>query len=142
MWSPKNLNQALIPIVVLNWLSGLGLVQYPVGNSRRNWNLIFVMLIVSSFWFANVIFEFNSCANADAHSLDVMVFTMLRYFNSLTASLSLIIGWYSRQVSLSLSYLIVQLKFNILYCHILQRRIFKFCLIFSSKCNSAWKEWN
>lgn len=87
----------MYPILILNWLVGLGLADYPVGNSRNKLFLIVVILIATSFWMTNIYYD-NMCMAVTRHGLAIQLYTMMRYFNTLVATSSIIIGWMYRKV--------------------------------------------
>lgn len=98
-WSLENIQQTMIPILVINWLVGFGTVEYPTGNSRTKFSFIFVLFIALGLWFDSVTRILGPCSDTNVNSLDFLVFSVNKCLNTITASASLIIGWLSRKVS-------------------------------------------
>lgn len=107
----EKIEQAIVPILIVNWLIGLGPVQYPIGNSRREFSFIFVLLIASCYSYVSYTELFGSCTKTNANSLDYLVFTANRYLNTFTAIVSLTVGWFSRKVSVFSNQLSACVKF-------------------------------
>ncbi|XP_043465790.1 uncharacterized protein LOC122500771 [Leptopilina heterotoma] len=93
----EKIKRAIMPILIVNWLIGLGPVQYPIGNSRGQFSFIFVLLIASCYLFVSYTELLGSCSDTNVHSFDYLVFSVNRYLNTFTAITSLIIGWLNRK---------------------------------------------
>lgn len=55
MWKPKNLVQALLPIYILNFLFGHGLVQYSDVNKYKVVGCYFYSIITTIIYFTSLI---------------------------------------------------------------------------------------
>ena len=77
VWYPKKLKDALLPILIINWISGLGIVEYPLGTPRFFFSFIYMIILLSGYFYVPVTQGFDVCnlnqnTNPGAILLDVM----------------------------------------------------------------------
>lgn len=98
-WRPQNLYDSVLPISILNWITGLNILEYPMGKSRPMFTYIYTSLNVSLYWFIyffnNSKLNFNFLNKVASH-----VFMSVMYMNSFISTFSILINWYYNKVRL------------------------------------------
>lgn len=96
----KNFRETMYPLFILNWLTGLGLTNYPIGNRRHQLFLLPIITIAIFFWMTSLLidFQFISCFNSSSKGHNTRSKVLL-YFETLTATFAIFNGWFNREVS-------------------------------------------
>ena len=96
-WRPTNFKESMYPILMLNWLVGFGLIDYPVGNSRHKLFGIFILLTVALLCLGTYYYESLPCFYAQKFGLAIKLYRFLRLANTFGSSCTFI-GWCYRKV--------------------------------------------
>ncbi|XP_051167964.1 uncharacterized protein LOC127285819 [Leptopilina boulardi] len=94
-WRPKNIRESVYPLLILNWITGLGFNDYPIGNKRNYLFLIPIFIITSLFWcitYVNI--QSFSIAFKDVQN---HLFPITLLLNTMAATSAMIYGWFNRQ---------------------------------------------
>ncbi|XP_033209796.1 putative gustatory receptor 28b [Belonocnema kinseyi] len=92
-WSPKNIHDSMLPIMILNWIMGLSIWEYPLGKPRPVITFIYVLLMNSLYWFL-VLSAQQEVNLENLTTIGKNIFAVIIYFNTIIAVSSIIIGWY------------------------------------------------
>lgn len=96
-WNPKNIRETMYPLLVLNWLTGVGLTDYPIGNRRPRLFLIGVIAILIFAWTCSIYTEYIPCHETKGTLIRLSKVNL--YFDTLVATSAMLIGWLNREVS-------------------------------------------
>ena len=102
-WQPKNIQEALFPIVMLNWFAGLTYLEYPLGKPRPLITLIHIFSTFTVYLYAMYNDPFSYIC--DANELRKAIFKYFKYINLSIAICSIIHGWYNYKVCNFLMYI-------------------------------------
>ena len=95
-WEPKNIRDAVIPNIILNWFAALHYWEYPLGKPRPLLTYFYVFLIATSYWYAN----YHDPSEKHSKISDVKKFTyrLLKYVNMSIAICSIGLSWRRNEV--------------------------------------------
>lgn len=96
-WRPKNIRETAYPLLALNWLMGLGLNDYPVGNRRNKLFLIAVIIIAIIYSVQSPLYIILQC-HGGVKSL-FLIRKVMYFLEAFIAVFAIIHGWFYRKVS-------------------------------------------
>lgn len=100
IWHPKKLKDALFPISVINWITGLNIFEIPVGHRRPILSLIYLMIMIILYYYIPFSKGISVCST-EGHVVGQMIFNIIWFYNGFVGLVSIMIGWYYQQVLLS-----------------------------------------
>ena len=93
----KTFYDAILPIVILNWFTGMSFFEYPLGKPRLMLSFIYIFLSYSCYCYA---YSHGSIKQIpDKNELRQTIFQTLEYSNFFISTFCIVIGWYYHKVS-------------------------------------------
>lgn len=105
-WEPKNIHDSIVPVLILNWITGLNIFEYPLAKPRPVFTFIYVLLLNFSYLF--VAFSTRSVKNQGVTQIGRNIFLLIVCVNVFVGTCSILIGWYNYKVH---SYLKIKILF-------------------------------
>lgn len=93
---PKNIQNAIFPIMILNWLTGFSIIEYPKNNPRPILSFIYVSLCIFAYISAYFV-DFHDKYH-DNNEIRKDIFLYLKHCNSVISFCCIVIGWYNYKV--------------------------------------------
>ncbi|XP_051172656.1 uncharacterized protein LOC127288976 [Leptopilina boulardi] len=91
-WDPKNIHDSIVPILILNWITGLNIFEYPLSKPRPAFTFIYVLLLNFSYWFFG--FSARHVTSQGETQIGKNVYVLIVYVNVFIGTSSILIGWY------------------------------------------------
>ena len=101
----KNLKEALLPIFIVNWLLGVGMVEYPLGKPRPIISLFYVIVIIFGYFYIPVTKGYNICNFESAITTGTHLLHIIGTYTTCMALTSIILGWYYQKVIIFIIFL-------------------------------------
>lgn len=99
-WRPQNLYDSVLPVSIINWITGFFILEYPLGKPRPALTYIYTFINISIYW---ILFFFNN-HKITFNFLNILVrnvFLAIMYMNIFIATVSILINWYYNKVRFS-----------------------------------------
>ncbi|XP_043466048.1 putative gustatory receptor 28b [Leptopilina heterotoma] len=91
-WEPSNIHDSIVPVLILNWITGLNMFEYPLSKARPFFTFFYVLLLNLSYWI--VVLNVRSMQNHDeVRQIGRNIFILIVYINSCVATISIVFGW-------------------------------------------------
>lgn len=80
---PKNLNDALLPITIGNWIMGTDIIEHPLGIPQLLPSLVYsiICIIIVSVSLSKNYLSFSKFYNEEFHSIDRLIFSIFCFGN-------------------------------------------------------------
>ena len=95
----KNIEEAMLPISILNWITGLSIIEYPLGVPKPIISFIYVLILIFIYLIISSS-GFQSIQNKSLLTTEQMLFTFIKYVNIFVATSSIILGWFHSKVNI------------------------------------------
>ena len=83
--------------MVLNWITGLNVLEYPLGKARPVLTFIYTFAINFIYWRVTYA-EKMTTSNQHLNLIEIDIFKLLKYFNMFIATFSVLVSWYYYKV--------------------------------------------
>ena len=93
---PKSLREALLPILIMNWISGMGIIEFPVGKPRKFISIIYVAFFIFGCLYLSM--KYTDCQMGPSSSPGSYVLQALNIYNKLIVLISIFYCWYYQKV--------------------------------------------
>ena len=100
-WYSQKLKDTLLPILIVNWILGLGIVEYPLGKPRLFISLIYVIILICGYLYVPVTQGTNICNLRPTATVIIHLDNIILFFHIFIALSSIIICWYYQKVQFS-----------------------------------------
>ncbi|XP_066586170.1 putative gustatory receptor 28b isoform X2 [Prorops nasuta] len=95
MFVPKNVYELILPLAILNWISGTAIIEYPLGYSRKVMSLVYIICCIIGYGFllssaSNCLAEFYLTKITDSGNI---TFKALFYGNVFLAVCMIVFAW-------------------------------------------------
>lgn len=97
-WHPKKLKDALLPVSVINWISGLHFVEIPVGHPRPILSLIYLMSMIILYYYSPIVHGYSACKFNTIQGSNELIFIFGWVLNAFTAMIIIITCLYNQKV--------------------------------------------
>ncbi|XP_051174621.1 uncharacterized protein LOC127290218 [Leptopilina boulardi] len=91
-WKPKTLSHCILPISIINWITGFNILEYPLGKPQPIFTFVYTFLFALFYWS----FKFLSISEINFTNLTTFaqdVYTYIFYMNNTIAAISILINW-------------------------------------------------
>ncbi|XP_033231707.1 putative gustatory receptor 28b [Belonocnema kinseyi] len=96
-WHSKKLKDVFFPILVINWITGLNIVEIPVGHRRPILSFIYLMIMIIFYYYIPFSKGLSIC-RTEGHVVGQMLFEIIWFYNGFVGLISIMIGWYYQKV--------------------------------------------
>ncbi|XP_033231711.1 uncharacterized protein LOC117182715 [Belonocnema kinseyi] len=91
-WRPKTLHNAMLPIMILTWVTGLSLFEYPLQTPQLGLSFVYIFINTSAYYYAYSHEPIIEILNQNG--IRHIVFKILKYANFFISACCVIIGWH------------------------------------------------
>lgn len=99
IWQPKNVVEALWPIQLLSWLFSLGIIHYPINQSRIGLSIFYTISTVSAYLIL-LIYTISLGLNTPWFDSVTAIFFVIVYVNSFIYMSNILLVWVWRKVTI------------------------------------------
>ena len=101
-WHPKNLKDILFPLQLINWISGLNVMEIPVGHPRRTLSLFYIIIMMILYYYIPLVYGPSVCYSESGKNEGELLFTIIWTYNIIIGLVLIIINWHYQKVILDL----------------------------------------
>lgn len=96
-WKPKSLYQSVLPISIINWITGFNILEYPAGKPRPIITFAYALCCAAFYWS----FKFINRCRVDFSLLTTFansIYTYIYYMNTTITAVCILTSWFFYKV--------------------------------------------
>ena len=98
---PKKLKDAIFPIFVVNWLSGLNIVEFPIGYPRPFLSVIYVLIMMILYYYNTFMGGIYSLDSSNMPTSSAIILNIFWFYNAFFGLVAIILSWHNQKVLFS-----------------------------------------
>lgn len=97
-YKPKNLTESLLPILIINWIIGHQIIQYPLGNFEFFQTIVYSIFALIIYGTCSY-FSISCLHETEWFEYDFSNYLIIVSINGFISTAIIILGWINKNVS-------------------------------------------